>query len=108
MIIGELTACVPTVFQVEWPEDIKTNLVTEENPNGKLTNSDLEMARLLLLWLVMEKVCGLKVASHDALFSDNSPTMHWMRRMAAKGSLVAGHGAEDEGERGFTSDAPPH
>jgi len=38
----------------------------------------------------MEEVCGFEAATHVALFSDNSPTVHWVRRMAAKGSLVAG------------------
>jgi hypothetical protein len=89
-VIGELKACVPTVFRVEWPADVKANLVSEKNQNGKITNSDLEMAGLLLLWLVMEKVCGFKPAPYVALFSDNSLTVHWVRRMAAKGSLVAG------------------
>ncbi len=37
MIVGKLEACVPTVFRVELLEDINANLVTEENPNGKLT-----------------------------------------------------------------------
>jgi hypothetical protein len=57
---------------------------------GKLTNSDLEMAGLLLLWLMIEEVCHLPPASHVALFSDNSPTVQWVRKLAAKGSLVAG------------------
>jgi hypothetical protein len=37
----------------------------------------------------MEEVCSLSKGQHIALFSDNSPTVHWVRRMAAKGSLVA-------------------
>jgi hypothetical protein len=38
----------------------------------------------------MEKVCDPKPGAHIALFSDNSPTVSWVRRLAAKGSLVAG------------------
>jgi hypothetical protein len=56
-------------------------LISDSNPADAIPNSDLEMAVLLLLWLVMEEVCGLEAASHCALFSDN-------RRKAARGSLV--------------------
>jgi hypothetical protein len=55
---------------------------------GTRTNSDLEMAGLFLLWLVMEDVCDLQSGAHVAIFSDNSPTVSWVRRMAAWGSLV--------------------
>jgi hypothetical protein len=89
IIVGEGKACTPTVFRIEWPLFIKASLVSQSNPAGTITNSDLEMAGLLLLWLVIEEVCELEAASHCALFSDNSPTVHWVRRMAARGSLVA-------------------
>jgi hypothetical protein len=38
----------------------------------------------------MEEVCSPKPGANFALFSDNSPTVSWVNRMAAKGSLVAG------------------
>jgi hypothetical protein len=76
---------------MEWPEDIKQEVLkTNSGHKGKLTNSDLECAGLLLLWLVMEEVCSPKPGANFALFSDNSPTVSWVNRMAAKGSLVAG------------------
>ena len=68
-------ACTPTVFRFEWPEDIKRDIVTEHNPDGHITNSDLGMAGLLLLWLIMEDVCDVKSGTHAALFSDNQPTV---------------------------------
>jgi hypothetical protein len=71
--------------------DIQQRLVSLENPHGTLTNSDLEMAGLLMLWLVMEEVCIFQPADHVALFSDNSPTVHWVRRLASKRSRVAEH-----------------
>ena len=89
-IVGEKSACVPTVFRMEWPGDIKEEVRrTNARLGGKLTNSDLEMAGLLLLFLVMEEVCKFKPGQHVALFSDNSPTVSWVTRMAARGSLVA-------------------
>ena len=57
VIFGENKACTPTVFRYEWPDDIKQDLNLEHNPSGRITSSDLEMAGLLLLWLIMEDVC---------------------------------------------------
>ena len=88
VIIGEGRAVPPVVFRLQWPQDISDNIISEANPEGTLTNSDLEMAGLLMLWLVMEEVCEVTNA-HVALFSDNSPTVHWVQRLAAKHSKVA-------------------
>ena len=89
VIFGENDEYVPTVFRFEWPDDIKADLNSEHNPTGGITNSDLKMAGLLLLWLVMEDVCDLKSGSHAALFSDNQPTVSWVVRMASKSSTLA-------------------
>ena len=88
-IVGENKACIPTVFRFEWPQDIRDEIISESNPKGKLTNSDLECAGLLMLWLVMEDVCNIQSGDHVALFSDNSPTVSWVQRLAAKSSKVA-------------------
>jgi len=64
--------------------------VSEYNPKGRITNSDLEMTGLLLLYLVMGDICNLKSGDHTALFSDNQPTVHWVQHMASKSSDVAG------------------
>ena len=87
-IVGERKGMPPTVFRLQWPEDITRNIISEDNPNGTLMNSDLEMAGLLMLWLVMEDACNVTDA-HVAMFSDNSPTVHWVQRLAAKHSEVA-------------------
>ena len=88
VIIGENKAIPPVVFRLQWPEDISKSIVSDSNPEGTITNSDLEMAGLLMLWLVMESVCHVENA-HVALFSDNSPTVHWVQRLAAKHSTIA-------------------
>ena len=88
VIIGEGLQATPTVFRMQWPPDISDSIVSDDNPTGSITNSDLEMAGLLVLWLVMEEVCDVK-DSHVALFSDNSPTVHWVQRLAAKHSAIA-------------------
>jgi hypothetical protein len=58
VIIGEQSKCPPTVFCFQWPPDIPANVVSESNPNEKITNSDLKLADLVILWLMMEHVCG--------------------------------------------------
>ena len=91
VVVGDHKACVPTVARLEWPQDIQAEVLkTNSGKQGKLTNSDLECAGLLLLWLVMESVCPFVSGDHVALFSDNSPTVSWVQRLAARGSLVAG------------------
>ncbi len=59
MVLGDFSACIPTVFWWEWPEDIRKEIRSFGNPTGSITNSDLEMAGLLLLWLVIEDVCSV-------------------------------------------------
>ena len=84
IIMGEEKACKPTVFRLAWPDDIK-----ELFHKGNITNSDLEMEGLLMLWLLMEEVFTKLRAAYVVLFSDNSPTIGWVKRLSARGSLVA-------------------
>jgi hypothetical protein len=58
IIIGKLSKCLPTVFHFQWPPDITANVVFNSNPKGKITNSNLELAGLVILWLMMEHDCG--------------------------------------------------
>ena len=89
IIIGENMKVPPTVFRFRWPDDISNNVISASNTSGMLTNSDLKMAGLLLLWLIMETICPTLTDAHIALFSDNSPMVHWVQRLAAKHSQVA-------------------
>ena len=89
VIIGELSECPPTVFRLQWPPDVTASVISDKNRSGKITNSDLELAGLLLLWLMIEHVCSCLVEKRVALFSDNSPTVSWVQRMACRSSLIA-------------------
>ena len=42
-----------------------------------------------MLLLVMEEVCPKLRSARVVMFSDNSPTIGWVKRLAARGSLVA-------------------
>jgi hypothetical protein len=89
VIIGKLSECPPTVFQLQWPPDITANVISDATPKGTITNPDLELAGLVLLWLMMKHVCGPLDEKRIAHFSDNSPTVSWVQRMACRSSLVA-------------------
>jgi hypothetical protein len=54
-----------------------------------LTNFDLKLVGLVTLWLMMEHVCGTLTEKQVALFSNNSPTVSWVERMACRSSLIA-------------------
>ena len=58
-IVGTGKACLPTVFRLGWPDDIRRMLVTKSNPGGTLCILEFEMAGMLVLFLVMEAVCSL-------------------------------------------------
>jgi hypothetical protein len=91
IIVGHIKPCVPTVFRMEWPPDIRAEVLkTNARQSGNLTNPDLEMAGLLLLFLIMENMCDLGPGCHVALCSDNAPTVNWAWCMASKGSRVSG------------------
>jgi hypothetical protein len=49
------------------------------------------MAGLLLLWLVIEGICGILVEKRVALFSNNMPTVAWVLHLASQKSLAAEH-----------------
>jgi hypothetical protein len=75
----------PTVWRQEWPPD-----VVELYRAGKLTNSDLEMAGIVLQYLVAEQMRPLE-RCHTAIWSDNSPAASWSTKMADKASTpIAG------------------
>jgi hypothetical protein len=73
VIFGKLSTCTPTVFKCQWLNYIKASIKTYDNPNGTVSNSDLEMAGLVSLWLAMEGVCGGLQEKHVTLFSKNNP-----------------------------------
>jgi hypothetical protein len=83
VVFGEQLACTPVVFRWEWPKDIKRDINSVSNPAGRITNSDLEMAGLVLLWIVIERVCPDLSKKLVPLFSDNLPTVSWVTCLAS-------------------------
>jgi hypothetical protein len=88
IIIGEDAAVPPTVFRGQWPPDIQAELVSWTNRDGRLSINDLELAGLLLTWLVIEEITPTLYETNVAIFSDNKPSVHWVDRMATRKSAV--------------------
>ena len=79
----------PIVWRVEWPKDVQELMVSEDNPTGTITNSDLECAGLLLHVMVLEAIVDL-FHKHIGAYCDNTPTVAWAARLASKRSRIAG------------------
>jgi hypothetical protein len=63
----------PIVWQVQWPPDIQQALVSDTNPKGSVTINDLELAGLVLGWLVLECQSHIHLAFHHIrMFCDNT------------------------------------
>jgi len=58
------------------PMEIQQQVISQTNPCGWTTNSDLEMTGLLLQWIVLVQFTSLEHA-HVACLCKNTPTMAW-------------------------------
>ncbi|KAI2511562.1 adenylate kinase [Fragilaria crotonensis] len=79
------TSPVPeTVWRLQWPLDITAAVVSESNPTGALTNSDLEMAAVVLQLNVLEPLVPSMHHKSMQIHSDNTPSVAWLTKMATK------------------------
>jgi hypothetical protein len=76
----------PAVWRVEFPPDITSQVVSDSNPTGALTNSDLELAGVLLHYLALEQVVPDLQHVRVAIGCDNTPAVAWTTRMATRAS----------------------
>jgi hypothetical protein len=74
------------VWHVEWPEDIRNNVVSCGNPRGTITNSELAMAGMLLHFLVLGHLVQLKHV-HVAAWCDKTPTVYGGRAAQISATL---------------------
>jgi len=77
-----------TVWRVEWPEEVSRDVVSDRNPKGSITNSDLEMATILLQWLVLEHV-GPTFHRSSLARCDNTPACSWATKMSLRSNIAA-------------------
>ncbi len=74
----------PQVWWTEFPVDIATDVILDDNPEGKITNSDLKLAvEVFAVGIVLEKALQVKHAPLGTL-CNNTPTISWIDQMASK------------------------
>jgi hypothetical protein len=71
----------PIVWRVQFSTYITHQVISDSNPRGTLTNSDLEMAAVLLHYMVLQQEVDLRYI-RTGVWSDNTPTVAWTKRMA--------------------------
>ena len=69
----------PVMWRIQWPDEIRRLLVTDENPRGTITNSDLELAGGLIH---LEALVTTFDARERTILSkgDNLNTTFWERK----------------------------
>jgi hypothetical protein len=68
----------PIVYRHQWPDQINRRY-----RDAKITNSDLELAGVLVAWFVLEACVPLRHAT-TSIFSDNSPTVSWTQTLMSR------------------------
>ncbi len=74
----------PSVWRDAFPCDIAADVITDDNPAGSITNSDLELAvEVLAIGVILELAPTIKHAPLGTL-CDNTPSVSWVKKMASK------------------------
>ena len=73
----EHTTLVMAIFM---PQEIQNEIVSHRNPKVRLTINDLELAVLVLGWLVLDYVVGGMKFKHNVSFCDIKSAVAWAYR----------------------------
>ena len=71
------------LWKIQWSADIVSDLLTWDNLAGGITNSDLELAALVLKDYCFPLVCSRPDWHTPLTGSDNTPTVSWCFREAS-------------------------
>ena len=77
------------VWRVEFPSDIQAELVTWSNLDGTITMNDLELAGMIIEWLVLENIVDDLVFKRVGLNCDNSNAVSWTNKYRTAKSIPA-------------------
>ena len=80
----------PTVWRLKWPQYIIDRLVTSENPDGTISNSDLELAGGLLHLEALSQTFDIRERTVLSK-TDNLNTLFWQRKGSATTEKVPAH-----------------
>ena len=75
----------PTLWQLEWLLEVQKLFDA-----GTLTINDLELAGIVLEWLVLECLVTNLHFIHTAIFCDNTSATSWAYKMKTSTSMAAG------------------
>ena len=71
---------LPSVWREEFPTNIAANVISDDNPSGGITNSDLELAaEVLAIGVILTTVLKIKHAPLGTL-CDNTPMVSWVEK----------------------------
>jgi hypothetical protein len=74
----------PLVWREAFPHDIASEVVSDANPEGRLTNSNLELAaEVPAVGIVLAMALTIKHVPLGTL-CDNTPTVSWIEKLASK------------------------
>ena len=80
------------VWRMKWPKDIQNNIVSKTDPKGTISIYNLEMAGVLLAWLILEKMVSNNLEhTHVGIFCDNQATVIWTNKHTTTTSIIASH-----------------
>ena len=77
------------VWRMEFPKDIQDDLCTGDNPDGKITMNDLELAGVIIEWLVLEHLVKDLRFKHVGMNCDNSVAVTWANKYRTSKSIAA-------------------
>ena len=68
---------VPVVWRIKWPQEVRDRIIMFDNPDGNITNSNLEMVAKVLGWLVLKALVVNTRWAHVGVCSDNVVMVAW-------------------------------
>jgi len=80
----------PIVWCTKFPLAIQQSLISTTNPHGAISNSNLEMAGLLLHWMVLKSLADLHHA-HVTAHCNNLPMVAWTSHLISSKDTVTAH-----------------
>ena len=80
----------PLVWRTAWPHNITTSLITEANPHGSITNSDLELAGGLLHLDIIAQHFDVRERTILSK-TDNLATLFWQRKGSTTTNKAPAH-----------------
>jgi hypothetical protein len=81
----------PVVWQIPFPPDIATEIVSPQHPHGRVTNSNLELAAEVLAVGILHAKAPIVKHEPIGTLCNNTLTVSWIKKMASKSaSPIAG------------------